>query len=148
MRHDLHTIVTAFGAPRSPEAGTAGGLVTGGVDFVVGTVGGVFGERSIVAPTDFNLSDHGGAYMRAFHAEVQSRPGGEDRYVATRVVRPAASIPLGEAKERMQRALPDEQIGIVALVPGRCALVAATGSDTIAAIENVEVVLDVVRVVR
>src|SRR6266536_360724 len=62
--HDLHDAFTRHGL----------GLVTAGVDFAVGRVGGAVGDDVLTAAQDPNLSSHGAEYLRR-SLEAATTPG-------------------------------------------------------------------------
>ncbi len=135
MTEAMHAVRDAFYGERSIAEGCHQGLVTGGVDFAVGRVGGRFGERVLIGAIDFNLSSHGAEYMRAFQDEVRAwQPGS---YVATRVYRPTPEAAL-ESTQRVVSQHPGSRYSqTICCVPGRWAMVACAGSDTHDAIRAV-----------
>lgn len=142
MRRDLQAVRDAFTSPAAAAAGCRGGLVTGGVDFAIGTVGGAFGDTPLVAATDFNLSSHGAVYLRAFLAHTWASPDTADGYVATWVFRPALDATLS-AVRRALAALGGEGLRTaVASVPGRWGMIGASAPDTATAIERVRGCVD------
>lgn len=135
MIDGMHSVRDAFYGEQSVREGCHAGLVTGGIDFAIGTVGGRFGDQILIGAIDFNLSSHGGAYMRAFQDELEQQ--GSGGYAATRVYRPTSMATLdstsGIASEhgsgRVSRA--------ICCVPGRWGMVASAGIDTRDAIASV-----------
>lgn len=120
---------TTGGAPGGDPSGGVTGLVTGGVDFALGRVGGRFGDRLLVGAIDFNLSSHGAESLRVFRDRARHR-GVTEPYAATWVFRPAAAQTL----HRMQRTAaelvpPGGMLDVVACVPRRWGMVAATGGS-------------------
>lgn len=100
------------------------GFVTGGVDFVIGRLGGRFGDRPTAAVVDLNLSHHGGEYLRTFLDECL--PG--HRYAATRVYRPSAHANLTETAGELARATSQrEESRLIGCIPGDWGMLAATG---------------------
>jgi hypothetical protein len=139
LRAGLEGIQAAFRSPAAERDGSHAGLVTGGIDFAVGRVGGDFGDEIITGAIDFNLSSHGAEYLRAFLDEVW--PEGH-RYAATRVYRPARSTGLIETDAAVQAYCPaGQRVATVAAVPGSWGMVAATGTGTRSSIQNVESLL-------
>ncbi|MGJ6968576.1 hypothetical protein ACSDR0_42380 [Streptosporangium sp. G11] len=135
IRRALRSIHEAFLGPHSVSDGSHQGLVTGGVDFAVGRVGGRFGDRVLVGAIDFNLSSHGGEYLRAFREEVCD---GTERYAATRVFRPSSSATLRRLEAAtLAGTRPGGRAGAVACVPERWGMIASTGSDPAAALHGV-----------
>jgi hypothetical protein len=128
MMAAMHAVRDAFYGERSIADGSYQGLVTGGVDFAVGRIGGRFGEQVVIGAIDFNLSSHGAEYMYAFHDEVRDRHPG--RYVATRVYRPTAGASLEATDAVVSRGRPDRIARTVCCVPGRWGMIAAAGTDT------------------
>ncbi|MET7766705.1 hypothetical protein [Streptomyces sp. NPDC005336] len=133
----------AFLSERSIAEGSHGGLVTGGVDFAVGRVGGVFGDRILIAAIDFNLSSHGAEYLRAFHDLTRAQESPE-RYSATRVFRPARDATLAAAQATVASVTPEGAMStVVGCVPNRWGMVATTGQDLSHAMERAQYLVDV-----
>ncbi|HEV2346896.1 MAG TPA: hypothetical protein VGS97_22530 [Actinocrinis sp.] len=110
------------------------GFVTGGVDFVVGRLGGRFGDRPVAAAVDLNLSHHGGEYLRAFLEE--SVPAG--RYAATRVFRPSADANLADTASELSRSIPErERTRLIGVIPDDWGMLAATGDTPLDAARRV-----------
>ncbi|MVO87815.1 hypothetical protein GPA10_24405 [Streptomyces sp. p1417] len=131
MARAMEALHTAFLSQASVTDGSHGGLVTGGVDFAVGRIGGVFGDEVLAAAIDFNLSSHGAEYLRTF----QDKSGA--RYAATRLFRPSATASLTAGRA----AVPDADL--IACVPDRWGMVAATGLDVLDAAEETRRRIDV-----
>ena len=135
MTSAMHAVRDAFHGPLSEAQGCRAGMVTGGVDFAVGRLGGVFGDRTVLGAIDFNLSSHGAEYMRAFQDETRDRAG----HVATRVYRPTSGADLGATVRAVADLVPEGRWSkVVASVPGRWGMVAVTGTgleDAVAAAE-------------
>lgn len=130
MMDGMQRIRDAFHGDEAKAEGCYRGLVTGGVDFAVGTVGGRFGDRVLVAVIDLNLSSHGAEYMRAFLDEVQQRQ--VHGYVATRVFRPAVDATLVSTEQALEAAVEaPHHARMVGCVGGSWAMLATTGADTI-----------------
>ncbi|MEW9528660.1 hypothetical protein [Microbispora sp. NPDC049125] len=129
MADAMDAVREAFNGPAAEREGCRGGLAMGGLDFAVGTVGGRFGARPIMGVIDFNLSSHGAEYMRAFHDTL-----GGDAYVATRVYRPATTAGLEATRTAIAGLAEGRRAGAVACVPGRWAMVAIEGTDTLDAV--------------
>lgn len=142
MRHDLQAVRDAFTSPAAAAAGCRGGLVTGGIDFAVGTVGGAFGDTPLVAATDFNLSSHGAVYLRAFLAQAWASPEVDDGYVATWVFRPALDATLSAVRHALAGVGGEGLRTAVASVPGRWGMIGASAPDTATAIERVRACVD------
>jgi hypothetical protein len=109
------------------------GLVTAGVDFAVGRVGGVFGAEVLVGAQDLNLSSHGAEYLRLFLDEV--RAGGRMGYAATKVICPVMHQTLS-----VLRGLEHQSTGplkVISAIPGRWGLIAAAAEDPLAAADKV-----------
>ncbi|MGF7233574.1 MAG: hypothetical protein ACQSGP_01245, partial [Frankia sp.] len=135
MRTSLRAIRDAFHGPKAVPEGCYAGLVTGGIDYAVGRVGGAYGDRVLTAAIDYNLSSHGAEYLRAFLDEVG--PAGY-RYAATRVYRPTQVATLAATRTAIAAAAaPGERVAAVASVPGSWGMVASTGPDTRSSIEHV-----------
>ena len=140
LREALLHIRDAFHGEAARAEGVDGGLVTGGIDFAVGRVGGRYGQAVLGGAIDFNLSSNGGEYLRAFLDTVS--PLGH-RYAATRVYRPAPDTGLvatdALVQQLVQQLVPAGQVAAtVAAVPRSWGMVAVTGPDTLGAIELVE----------
>ncbi len=123
--HDLHDAFTRHGL----------GLVTAGVDFAVGRVGGAFGDDVLTAAQDPNLSSHGAEYLRLFLDET--RADGGPAYAATKVVCPTmrASLPLLRSLEAATT--PGRRFKVISSVPGRWGMIAAAAESPVAAAEEV-----------
>ncbi|WP_255949510.1 hypothetical protein [Streptomyces odontomachi] len=136
MMTAMHATRDAFHGPQSAVQGCQGGMVTGGVDFAVGRIGGVFGDRIVLGAIDFNLSSHGAEYMRAFQDEVADRA----THVATRVYRPDMAADLDTTVRAVAGLTPGSRWSkVVASVPGRWGMVAVTGTgleDAVGAAEE------------
>jgi hypothetical protein len=136
MRAAMHDIADAFHGSLAENEDCLDGLVTGGIDFAVGRIGGRWGSEILAAATDFNLSSHGAEYLRAFLDGF----AGQDPtvYGATRVYRPALSATLHVTKERIAAAAPaGESVEAIACVPGSWGMVACTGDTPLTAADNV-----------
>jgi len=132
MMEAMHALCDAFYSERSIAEGCYQGLVTGGVDFAVGRVGGRLGERVVIGAVDFNLSSHGAEYMRAFQDEVRAEQPGS--YAATRVYRPTPAATLEATERVVSRHQGSRHSRTICCVPGRWAMVACAGADTLDAI--------------
>jgi hypothetical protein len=128
MMEAMHAVRAAFSSERSIAEGCYQGLVTGGIDFAVGRVGGRFGDRVVIGAIDFNLSSHGAEYMRAFQDEVRAEQPGW--YVATRVYRPTATATLEATQQVVSRGAGTRIAKTICCVPGRWAMIACSGADT------------------
>ena len=120
------------------------GFVTGGVDFVVGRLGGGFGDRPTASVVDLNLSHHGGEYLRTFLAEVS--PG--RRYVATRVYRPSTRANLADTADQLSRAVSQsdgERFRLIGCIPGDWGMLAATGQTPLDAARRVFELVETLR---
>lgn len=137
MTAALQAILDAFAGPEAEAQGCVNSLVTGGIDFAVGRIGGRFGDRLVHGVIDFNLSSHGAVYMRAFQ-DALSGPAGPV-HVATRVYRPAARADLATTTSRAERETgPDRAVRVVASVPDRWGMVGISGASTADAVSAVE----------
>lgn len=111
-------------------------LVTGGVDFAVGSVDGVFGDELFVAMQDPNLSSHGAEYLRRFVDDMRVKGG--PAYAVTKVIRPALSGHLPALLEVRHAGLdPRSQFDVVCTVPGRWGMLAAAATTPHLAIAEV-----------
>jgi hypothetical protein len=130
MMDAMHRVRDAFHSPQAEAEGCYRGLVTGGIDFAFGTVGGRYGNRILVAVIDLNLSSHGAEYLRAFRDEV--RADTDHGYVATRVFRPAPDATLQATEEALEQLVEEPHRGrMVACVGGSWGMLAVTGTDTL-----------------
>jgi hypothetical protein len=106
------------------------GLLHCGIDFAVGTVGGVFGDTVVAAVQDINPKVTGALFLREFMARHPEIGAG----AATRVLSPDAT---GSA-ERIRALVsecstaqqPCEEVGIV---PGRWAMIATSAATSLTA---------------
>jgi hypothetical protein len=107
-------------------------LVTAGFDFAVGVVGGLFGDRKLIALQDPNMSSHGAEYLRLFRDEVAERHG--PAYAATRVVIPR--VPLTDlcAADTVEAR---RTFKVLSSVPGRWGMIAAAAEDPDAAVREI-----------
>ncbi len=136
IRSTLENIVSGFDTKKSEHIHCRAGLVTGGIDFMLGKIDGDFGEKEMVGVSDFNFSSHGAEFMRAYMKKIETHQ--QKKRVATKVFRPTrqatfASILrcLGKIRDKYPNA------DIIANIPGRWGMIANTGSTPIEAIENV-----------
>ncbi|WP_019891756.1 hypothetical protein [Streptomyces purpureus] len=146
MRQAMTALQAAFLSEAAVADGSHGGLVTGGVDFAVGRIGGVFQDRVLAAAIDYNLSSHGAEYLRSFHEKTASGPAGRvaEPYAATRLFRPTATATLKAARMAVLAAVPEgARAELVACVPGRWGMVAATGTGVRHAMAQAERLVDV-----
>lgn len=111
-------------------------LITGGVDFAVGTVGGVFGDRVFVAIQDPNLSSHGAEYLRRF-VEYLASIGGPP-YAATKVIKPTLAGDLPAQLDLRHAPLSEgTRFQVVCAVPGRWGMLAAGAASPHLAVQEV-----------
>jgi hypothetical protein len=137
MTGAVRAVLDAFSGPLAAAQGCDGSLVTGGIDFAVGRIGGKFGDRIVCGAIDFNLSSHGAVYMRRFEEELSA--AGTPAHVATRVYRPAPGAGLDTtARHAARLAGPDRAVRVVASVPGRWGMVGLSGTSTADAVTAVE----------
>jgi hypothetical protein len=106
------------------------GLVTAGFDFAVGRVGGVFGDNTLVALQDPNMSSHGAEYLRHFLDGV--RTGGGPHYAATKVICPARGQTLD-----VLRTFEQPGFAVMSAIPGRWGMIAAAAATPRAAAQSV-----------
>ncbi len=126
----LRSAMSALHSGLSADLPDGRGLVTGGVDFVVGRLGGRFGDRLITGAVDLNLSHHGGEYLRSFLDEAV--PAG--RYAATRVYRPSRHATLSDTAGELKRATPERQRSrLIGVIPDDWGMLAATGDTPLEA---------------
>ncbi|MFH9135318.1 hypothetical protein [Streptomyces sp. NPDC017524] len=138
VRAALEAVRAAFQGPESVADGSHGGLVTGGIDFAVGRLGGAFGDRLLVGAIDFNLSAHGAESLRTFRDRAREQ-GIDEPYAATRVFLPPADRTLHQmAATARSMAAPGALLEAVACVPRRWAMVAATGAEPAVAAARAE----------
>lgn len=106
------------------------GLLHCGIDFAVGTVGGVFGDTVLAAVQDINPKVTGALFLREFMARHPEVGAG----AATRVLSPDAT----ESAERIRELVagcstaqhPCEEVGVV---PGRWAMIATSAATSLTA---------------
>jgi hypothetical protein len=111
-------------------------LITGGVDFAVGTVGGAFGDRLFVAVQDPNLSSHGAEYLRRF-VDYMDAIGGP-RYATTKVIKPTLAGTLLAILDLPHAPLHEgTRFQVIAAVPGRWGMLAAGAASPDLAVEEV-----------
>jgi hypothetical protein len=135
----MDAVLAAFGTDAAEREGCRDGLVTGGVDFAVGHVGGLHPDP-VVAVIDLNLSSHGAEYLRAFHdaVRVATAEGAPVPHVATRVYRPAADARLTDTDKVVGELTPAGSTSrVVASVAGRWGMVGITGDDPLEAVRRV-----------
>ncbi|WIM87185.1 hypothetical protein PT015_20350 [Candidatus Mycobacterium wuenschmannii] len=106
------------------------GLLHCGIDFAVGTIGGVFGDTAVAAVQDINPKVTGALFLREFmarHPEVG--PG-----AATRVLSPDASESADRIRELVSAlSTADHPCEEVAVVPGRWAMIATSAATSLTA---------------
>ncbi|HEY2725236.1 MAG TPA: hypothetical protein VGI84_11185 [Pseudonocardiaceae bacterium] len=142
IREALAAVHAAFLGPHSVPDGSHQGLVTGGIDFAVGTVGGRFGDRALVGAIDFNLSSHGAEYLRAFQDEAAVLT--RERYAATRVFRPSTEATLAQLESlAAAHTAPGGLVRAIACVPRRWGMIACTGADPDIAMHRARRLIDV-----
>ncbi|MFE3072563.1 hypothetical protein [Streptomyces sp. NPDC059247] len=148
MLRAMHDIHAAFLSEASAVDGSHGGLVTGGVDFAVGRVGGVFGDRVLTRAIDFNFSSHGAELLRAFHEQITAERAPE-RYTATRVYRPTSTATLAETRAAVLTSVPGTaRAEAIACVPNRWGMVASTGTHMNQAMERTRQLVDILTEAR
>lgn len=103
----------------------AQGLVRAGVDFAVGRLGGRWGDREVIAVQDINIKLTGAEFLRVF----QERQGGAGRSVASRVFRPTFAATAEGLHQRLALLAASAQVELIAVVPGRWGIFAATGES-------------------
>ncbi len=106
------------------------GLLHCGIDFAVGTVGGVFGDTVVAAVQDINPKVTGALFLREFMARHPEIGAG----AATRVLSPNATGSAQRIRELVSQSstaeLPCEE---VAVVPGRWAMIATSAATSLTA---------------
>lgn len=114
-----------------------GRLVTGGVDFAIGSTDATDPGTAVLALQDPNLSSHGAEFLRAYCDRHVDRI--RDGLIAgTRVLNPTDPCTIG----RLDEALRDLSkatgihVGAIASVPGRWAMIACLASSPVAVIES------------
>ena len=106
------------------------GLLHCGIDFAVGTVGGVFGDTVMAAVQDINPKVTGALFLREFMARHPAIGTG----AATRVLSPDAT----ESAERIRELVSEfstarQPCEEVAVVPGRWAMIATSAATSLSA---------------
>jgi hypothetical protein len=106
------------------------GLLHCGIDFAVGTVGGVFGDTVMAAVQDINPKVTGALFLREFMARHPAIGTG----AATRVLSPDAT----ESAERIRELVSEfstagQPCEEVAVVPGRWAMIATSAATSLLA---------------
>ena len=107
-------------------------LATAGVDFALGRVGGAFGEQTLVALQDPNLSSHGAEYLRLYLDQV--RASGGPHYGATKVIRPSEQTSLRRLRESRPTPNPRRRSEVLAVVPGSWGMIAAAAETPLKAV--------------
>jgi hypothetical protein len=129
----MAALLDGFARARTPSEAAPLGLVMAGVDFAIGRIGGLFGDRTVVAAQDLNLSSHGAEYLRSFLDHMRADRGltaEEDLDGATLVVLPsrqATIARIGHFAHALTRT--GAEFRAIASVPGRWAMIACT-ADT------------------
>ncbi|WNJ96294.1 hypothetical protein RND59_04135 [Vibrio ruber] len=113
-------------------------LVTGGVDFAIGTTDSVLEhDDNMLILQDPNLSSHGAEYLRAFCDQHEARI--RDGYIAgTRVLKPTAQCTYDTLGQSLQDFADNTgtEVYIIAVVPGRWAMIACFGHSPQTVIES------------
>lgn len=106
------------------------GLLHCGVDFAIGTVGGMFGDAVVAAVQDINPKVTGALFLREFMARYPAVGSG----AATRVLVPEATASAENIRSLLSKfstaEQPCEEIGIV---PRRWAMIATSGQTSVCA---------------
>ena len=106
------------------------GLLHCGIDFAVGTVGGVFGDTVVAAVQDINPKVTGALFLREFMARHPEIGVG----AATRVLSPEATESAENIRSLVSEFCTAEQpCEEVAVVPGRWAMIATAGPTSVSA---------------
>jgi hypothetical protein len=106
------------------------GLLHCGIDFAVGTVGGVFGDTVVAAVQDINPKVTGALFLREFMARHPSIGAG----AATRVLSPDATESADRIRELVSEySTPQHPCEEVAVVPGRWAMIATSAATSLSA---------------
>jgi hypothetical protein len=101
------------------------GLVRAGVDFAVCRLGGRWGDHEVIAVQDINIKLTGAEFLRVF----QERQGNAGRSVASRVFRPTFMATAHDLQQRLARLAAPAPAELIAIVPGRWGIFAATGDS-------------------
>lgn len=111
-------------------------LVIAGIDFALGRVGGVFGDRPLLGVQDPNVSFTGAECLRAF-LEKAATTEVPKPYGVTRIFRPQPHADHAAFLEITRQFCRDGTFAdTVAAIPGRWGMVGITGADPAAAIGN------------
>jgi hypothetical protein len=106
------------------------GLLHCGIDFAVGTVGGVFGDTVMAAVQDINPKVTGALFLREFMARHPEVGAG----AATRVLTPDATSSADRIRALVADCSTDERpCEEVGIVPGRWAMIATSADTSLAA---------------
>lgn len=111
-------------------------LITGGIDFAVGQVGGDFADQPFVALQDPNLSSHGAEYLRRFLDQMCVTAG--PSYAATKVFRPTftGSLPALRGLDYGGFS-PENRYQVISAIPGRWGMLAVAAASPHRAVEEV-----------
>lgn len=111
-------------------------VVTAGVDFAMGYVGGRFNDDMLLAVQDPNMSAHGAEYLRLFRDQLGDDE--ECHYAATKVICPtsAGTLPALRATENAM-STPGAIFRAISAIPGRWGMIAAAAGTPTAAVENI-----------
>lgn len=130
------TVLDTVEELREAFAARGQSLVTGGLDFAVGRVGGVFGDRVFLAVQDPNLSSHGAEYLRRFLDDLGAEDG--PRYAATKVLCPTAAGTLPVLREVDHHGISGgSRFRVISGIPGRWGMIAAGAATPRRAVEEV-----------
>jgi hypothetical protein len=106
------------------------GLLHCGVDFAVGTLGGKFGDTVVAAVQDINPKVTGALFLREFMARYPDIGVA----AATRVLIPEATASAAKIRSLLsQFSTPERPCEEIAIVPGRWAMIAASGQNSLLA---------------
>ena len=124
-----HSIYTALRATMT-QLHQRLGLLHCGIDFAVGTIGGVFGDTVLAAVQDINPKVTGALFLREFMARHPEVGAG----AATRVLSPDATASADRIRELVAEcsttAEPCEEVAVVA---GRWAMIATSAASSLTA---------------
>lgn len=108
---------------------TSWGIIRAGVDFALGTIGGLWGEQKLIAVQDINMKLTGAEFLRVFLDRQQSL--GKAPWVVSRVFVPTLSTSASLLKQKIMELCPTQTVELVAAVPGRWGMFVVAGESAV-----------------